>query len=287
MSVSTRRRHARRRSSGRRTQEERRSRTQARLLDATMECLVDLGWSGTSTTEVARRAGVSRGAQQHHYPTKMVLVAASLEHLLERQRLAYETAFAVLPPERRNVEGALDLLWEVFRGRPAKALLELAVAARTDDELRPLCRDLNERILEVILETFERLFPATHLPDDHVPTMLRGVFAMFVGLSVQHALDDDAAGHQKAVLDQVKSVARLIIPDPGAASPASAGAASETAGTSTEPAGSTPETAGASTGATADADTASSPDRPDTADGPPAHTDSGTAVPPTPEGAQP
>lgn len=180
-----------------------------------MECLVDLGWSGTSTTEVARRAGVSRGAQQHHYPTKMVLVAAALEHLLEAQRLAYETAFAILPPERRNVESALDLLWEVFRGRPAKALMELAVAARTDEELRPLCRDLNERILQVILETFERLFPSTSLPEDLVPTMLRGIFAMFVGLSVQNALDDDAEGHQAAVLTQVKSVARLIIPDPG------------------------------------------------------------------------
>ncbi|RFU43563.1 TetR/AcrR family transcriptional regulator [Actinomadura logoneensis] len=227
-----------------------------------MECLADLGWSGTSTTEVARRAGVSRGAQQHHYPTKMVLVAAALEHLLERQRLAYETAFAVLPPERRNVEGALDLLWEVFRGRPARALLELAVAARTDDELRPLCRDLNERILQVILETFGRLFPATNMPDDAVPTMLRGVFAMFVGLSVQHALDGDAEGHQKAVLAQVKSVARLIIPAPSDVPP------------------------DARTDAAPDARTIPwanlSPDlSPDARSG----DDSGTAEPPTPEGA--
>ncbi|MFS2294827.1 MAG: TetR/AcrR family transcriptional regulator [Actinomadura sp.] len=214
MSVSSRRRHGRG-SSSRRTQEERRSRTQARLLEATMECLVDLGWSGTSTTEVARRAGVSRGAQQHHYPTKMELVAAALEHLLEAQRLAYETAFAVLPPERRNVSGALDLLWEVFRGRPAKALMELAVAARTDDELRPMCRDLNERILQVILETFKRLFPENTLPPDFVPTMLRGVYAMFVGLSIQNALDDDADGHQEAVLRQVKDVAQLIVPEQG------------------------------------------------------------------------
>ncbi|GLZ14330.1 TetR family transcriptional regulator [Actinomadura sp. NBRC 104425] len=214
VSVSARRRPSRRRGESRRTQEERRTRTQRLLLDATMECLVDLGWSGTSTTEVARRAGVSRGAQQHHYPTKMVLVAAALEHLLERQRLAYESAFAVLPPERRNVEGALDLLWEVFRGRPARALLELAVAARTDDDLRVLCRDINERILQVILEVFERLFPRNELPDDFVPTMLRGVFAMFIGLSVQNALDDDARGHQQAVLTQVKSIARMIIPDP-------------------------------------------------------------------------
>ncbi|MGK5554179.1 TetR/AcrR family transcriptional regulator [Actinomadura kijaniata] len=224
MSVSTRRRRPSGRSGTRRTQEERRSRTQARLLEATMECLVDLGWSGTSTTEVARRAGVSRGAQQHHYPTKMELVAAALEHLLEAQRLAFESAFAALPPERRNVEGALDLLWEIFRGRPAKALLELAVAARTDDELRPLCRDLNEHILQVILETFEKLFPASNLPEDAVPTTLRGLFAMFVGLSVQNALDEDDAGHQAAVLAQVKSIARLIVPgDRDDAGPAATG----------------------------------------------------------------
>lgn len=178
---------------------------------------MDLGWAGTSTTEVARRAGVSRGAQQHHYPTKMVLVAAALEHLLEAQRLAYETAFAVLPAERRNVSGALDLLWEVFRGRPAKALMELAVAARTDDELRPLCRDLNERILQVITETFERLFPDNTLPPDFVSTTLRTLFAMFVGLSIQNALDDDADGHQAAVLRQVKDVAQLIVPERGTA----------------------------------------------------------------------
>ncbi len=208
-------RRSRRLSGDRRTQEERRSRTRARLLDATMECLVDLGWSGTSTTEVARRAGVSRGAQQHHYPTKMILVAAALEHLLEAQRLAYEAAFAVLPQERRNVSGALDLLWEVFRGRPARALMELAVAARTDDELRALCSDLNERILQAILETFERLFPASTVPPDVVETMLRALFAMFVGLSIQNALDDDAEGRQEAVLRQVKDVAQLIVPEPG------------------------------------------------------------------------
>ncbi|MDT3396174.1 TetR/AcrR family transcriptional regulator [Streptomyces sp. B1866] len=219
MSVSRRRRHSRGYSDSRRTQDERRSRTRARLLDATMECLVELGWSGTSTTEVARRAGVSRGAQQHHYPTKMALVAAALEHLLAAQRLAYETAFAVLPPERHNVEGALDLLWEVFRGRPAKALLELAMAARTDEELRELCRDLDGRILDAILDTFDRLFPQNALPEDFAPVVLRSLYATFVGLSVQNALDDDAHGHQRAVLQMIKDIARLIIPDPGPAAP--------------------------------------------------------------------
>ena len=54
-----------------------------RLLDATVECLVEHGWSGTSTTLVSERAGVSRGAQLHHFPTKNDLVLAAVEHLSE------------------------------------------------------------------------------------------------------------------------------------------------------------------------------------------------------------
>jgi AcrR family transcriptional regulator len=177
-----------------------------------MECLVDLGWAGTSTTEVARRAGVSRGAQQHHYPTKMLLVAAALEHLLERQRLEYEREFAALPAEHRNVEGALDLLWDTFRKAPSLALMELAMAARTEESLRALSIDLNERIVQVIIETFYRLFPDS-LPEDVVSTMIRAVFAALIGLTMQNSLDDDAHGHQAAVLAQIKLFARVLMPD--------------------------------------------------------------------------
>ena len=59
-------------------QQERSRATQARLLEATVECLVERGWSGTTTTVVAAMAGVSRGAQLHHYPTKASLVMAAV-----------------------------------------------------------------------------------------------------------------------------------------------------------------------------------------------------------------
>ena len=59
-------------------QQERSRATQIRLLDATVDCLVEHGWAGTTTTVVAARAGVSRGAQLHHYPTKSALVIAAV-----------------------------------------------------------------------------------------------------------------------------------------------------------------------------------------------------------------
>jgi AcrR family transcriptional regulator len=176
-----------------------------------MESLAELGWSGTSTTEVARRAGVSRGAQQHHYPTKMLLVAAAVEHLLARQRVAYEQAFNDLPEGERNVEGALDLLWDTFRDAPSLALMELAMAARTDPTLRELSIDVNERVVQVILETFHHLFPVS-LDAQVAETLIRNLFATLIGLTLQNSLDDDEHGHQAAVLTQLKSFARLLIP---------------------------------------------------------------------------
>ena len=68
------------------TRQQQRSRsTQHRLLDAAVDCLVERGWAGTTTTLVADRARVSRGAQLHHYRTKSALLIAAVEHLAERR----------------------------------------------------------------------------------------------------------------------------------------------------------------------------------------------------------
>jgi AcrR family transcriptional regulator len=203
-------RRRRRHSSGR-TQAQRRSETQTRLLDATAGALADLGWAGLSTTEVSRRAGVSRGAQQHHYPTKMALVAAALEHLLDRLRDEYQDAYDAFPNEQRNVAGALDLFWETLRQPPAMALLELALAGRTDPELRGLSTTLSERVIEIVKEVFRELFPES-LPEELVDTAIRALFALLVGLSLQNSLDHDANGHQAAVMTQLKNFATLLIP---------------------------------------------------------------------------
>ena len=112
--------------------------TQRRLLDATVECLVEVGWAGTTTTLVAERAGVSRGAQLHHYPTKAALVLAAVEHLIDRRgaELAAEATAMPALPLRERVDRVVDLLAAVFTGPLFAAALELWVAARTDPALR-------------------------------------------------------------------------------------------------------------------------------------------------------
>jgi AcrR family transcriptional regulator len=125
-------------------QQERSRATQQRLLEATVDCLIEHGWSGTTTTLVAEKAGVSRGAQLHHYPTKAALVLAAVEHLAAR-RAAELRAEAALVPDRRP-ERAVALLESAFTGPLYAAALEVWIAARTDPALRAALVPLEARV---------------------------------------------------------------------------------------------------------------------------------------------
>jgi AcrR family transcriptional regulator len=122
--------------------------TQWRLMEATVECLVERGWAGTTTTLVAERAGVSRGAQVHHYPTKAALVVAAVAHLAERRAAelrAEAGALRAQTPQGR-VARVVDLLAAAFTGPLFVAAIELWVAARTDPEIREALVPLEARM---------------------------------------------------------------------------------------------------------------------------------------------
>ncbi|MCX6405800.1 MAG: TetR/AcrR family transcriptional regulator [Propionibacteriales bacterium] len=126
-------------------QAERTAAMRLRLMEATVECLVELGWSGTSTTVVSQRAGVSRGAQLHHFPSKQALVVGAVEHLTERRRHAMADAVRTLPDVGRT-RAVLDVLAEQFTSPVFFAALELWVAARTDPDLLEAVAPLERRV---------------------------------------------------------------------------------------------------------------------------------------------
>ncbi|MQY05571.1 TetR/AcrR family transcriptional regulator [Actinomadura macrotermitis] len=137
----------------RRTQEERTAATRRALLDATIECLVEHGYHGTTTTRVVERAGVSRGAQVHHFPTKNALVLAAVEHLARKRAAQFiEQDLDRLRAAEDGVGAALDLVWEVHQGPLFEASMELWVASRTDPELREHVAGLERLVTAGILE---------------------------------------------------------------------------------------------------------------------------------------
>lgn len=206
---------------GRRSQPERRAAMQARLLDATVECLVELGWAKTSLPEVVARAGVGRGAQVHHFPTKAALMEAVGDHLLARHRGEFVSAFSALSPSERTPSAAIEALWTVFGGPTWIAVMELAVAGRTDASARVALRNFTGRVDDTVLEVAAEHFPVVQT-DPAGPAMVRGLLALLVGLAMQTAIDGDRHGHQADVFAYLKVLADVLVPTPSQPDPDSA-----------------------------------------------------------------
>jgi AcrR family transcriptional regulator len=171
-----------------------------RLLEATVELLTERGWSGTSTTLVSRRAGVSRGAQLHHFPHKNDLVLAAVEHLSEVRGRELAEASTRLPPGRRRTRAVLGMLADHFTSPVFTAALELWVAARTDPTLMAALAPLEQRIgRETHRRTVELLGVDESRPGAR--ELVQATLDLVRGLGLANTITDDAA-RRRRILDE-------------------------------------------------------------------------------------
>jgi AcrR family transcriptional regulator len=192
-------------------QQERSRVTQQRLLTATIECLVEYGWSGATTTVIAERAGVSRGAQLHHYPTRAALVMAAVGHLSERRAREIRIEAAALngaSPEQR-LDRVIDMLAAAFTGPLFVAALEMWVAARTDPELRRALIPMEARVGREM----HRLTVDLLAVDESKPGVREAVQAtldLLRGLGVANLLTDDSARRAAMLAAWKEQLATLL-----------------------------------------------------------------------------
>lgn len=143
-------------------QQRKSSEMRIRILEASLDCLVERGYARLSTSEITLRGGISRGAMHHHFPTRMALVAAAVEYALYRRMgIFLKDYFHVIGVEGRNaniVAAATEAYWRSVQTREYAAYLELAIAARTDAELNshflPLARKFDRVWREEMVKTF-------------------------------------------------------------------------------------------------------------------------------------
>lgn len=145
-----------------RWQQRKSAQTRLRMLEAAVDCLVEGGYQGLTTAQVAERAQVSRGAMHHHFATRMDLVAAVVEHVFyQRMRLFLDDYIAAMAQSRgaQLVELATEAHWRSVQSREYAAYLELAVAARTDAELDAAFAPAAKRYDEVWIAEMIESFP--------------------------------------------------------------------------------------------------------------------------------
>jgi AcrR family transcriptional regulator len=176
--------------------------TRQRLLEAAVACLAEHGWSGSTVTVVAERAGVSRGAAQHHFPTREDLFTAAVEHVAEKRSAALR---AVLPGQAPAAAGSpartravVESLVGLYTGPLFRAALQLWVAASNEEQLRPRVTALEARIGRESHRMAVELLGA----DESKPGVretVQGLLDMSRGLGLANLLTDDEARRERVV----------------------------------------------------------------------------------------
>jgi len=138
-----------------------RQRTRTRLVDAAVDVIREKGFYGTTLEDVARRAGMTRGAIYGNFKDKDELLLAVVETrwrplvplrhgatLKEHLRLVAETVIGAVPARRAQALGALSF----------------QIYALTHEDIRARIAQLNADMYRRAGERLEQALPAHTLP---------------------------------------------------------------------------------------------------------------------------
>jgi len=178
--------------------QERSRATRARLLDAAVGCLAERGAAGATVGAVAERAGVSRGAAQHHFPTREDLFLAALRHMLDKRGEELRRGADAVPEGPGRTEAVVQMVVDAFSGVDFQAALQLWAAAASDPVLRERILPMEEQMGREVHRSAVALLGA----DESVPGVRETVQAtldLARGLGLANLLADDGPRRRRIV----------------------------------------------------------------------------------------
>ncbi|MFD3724507.1 TetR/AcrR family transcriptional regulator [Streptomyces sp. NPDC058671] len=178
--------------------------TRQRLLEAAVACLAEHGWAGSTVAVVAERAGVSRGAAQHHFPTREDLFTAAVEYVAEER----SQALRALPSRDRNE--AVAALVDLYTGPLFRAALHLWVAAAAEDQLRDRVTDLEARVGRESHRVAVEVLGADETRPG-VRETVQGLLDMARGLGLATLLTDDRTRRERVVAQWARLLDEALV----------------------------------------------------------------------------
>lgn len=171
-------------------QQERSRATRLALLEAAVECLAEVGWSGSTVSVVAERAGLSRGAAQHHFPTREDLFIAAVEHVTAVRAAEIRRYTEQQGGERLSTERVVEMIVDLHTGDLFRAALALWVAATDEPPLRERLVGLEARIGRQVHQATVQLLGVDE-SGPGVRALIQATLDMARGLGLANLLTDD------------------------------------------------------------------------------------------------
>jgi AcrR family transcriptional regulator len=145
-------------------QAEKSSMTRSAILEATIQCLLELGYANTTTALIANYAGVSRGAMMHHFPSRISVMRAVIDYLHVLRLQEYRDLMSDIDdPQSKLTDKAIresvEAAWRYVNLPSFLAYQEMLAASRTDGELRQIIEPVEKDFEKQFLNTVKAVFP--------------------------------------------------------------------------------------------------------------------------------
>jgi AcrR family transcriptional regulator len=171
-----------------RTQQQRREETVARLLDASIEAIIEVGYARASAATIAKRAQVSDGALFRHFPTMGDFMAATAREVMRRQLETFNKRVAEIPADKPALAEALTIMRDVTGNDTNTVMYELLIAARTDEKLKATLQEVLTEYAANIFDTARALPGADQLPADTFAALVAILTNTFDGAAMVRAV---------------------------------------------------------------------------------------------------
>jgi|TARA_B110000259_G_scaffold12861_1_gene13668 AcrR family transcriptional regulator len=145
-------------------QAEKSAMTRSAILEATIQCLLELGYANTTTALIANYAGVSRGAMMHHFPSRISVMRAVIDYLHVLRLQEYRDLMSDIDdPQSKLTDKAIresvEAAWRYVNLPSFLAYQEMLAASRTDGELRQIIEPVEKDFEKQFLNTVKAVFP--------------------------------------------------------------------------------------------------------------------------------
>lgn len=167
-----------------RTQQQRREETVARLLQASIDTIIEVGYARASAAVITKWAGVSVGALFRHFETMGDFMAATAYEVLRRQLETFTKQVAEIPADRPALPAALTILRDITAGSTNAVLYELMVAARTDEKLKETLQNVLGQYSAKIHDAARALPGAESFPEETFPVIVALMTNVFDGAAI-------------------------------------------------------------------------------------------------------
>jgi len=136
--------------------------TRNQIISAAIRCIVESSYSKTTMMKISEKAGLSRGATLHHFPSKMDIIRAAVDYIHEKRIQAFRRSIKEIPEGADMAHLAVEAYSADLNHPIFVALFELSVAARTNSELREILDPAQLAFDREWYKTAWDLFPEWH-----------------------------------------------------------------------------------------------------------------------------